>query len=483
MAELVKEQEIQLGKTIGSLAAKLERVEEKQNDLKGLKKEIKHNVRVLEAKGRSYDKIRLRADEKPSARNLNKLNKAESELEFARDSMLKSVKDARDTVASVSKDCESVSEFYHTSGNRSKAKKYGKMAERIYSREEAEIEKMSLSVSEYTLGAQYEEPECNEAEASCEEVQTTPAAQTTAQNKAQSQAQPQQPQNPFQNQFSQYPPFYFLPTYCDPTASQGSATVEVTDELRDAIKEAVKECVTPMFAALEAKILDAMSEIKVTAVCEASANVVAAPEEAEIKEEPMAEVVALPSTESVAAISSEIKKIIESLENIVLDAENINKKVGEISEAQRAVIDMQRSFARDMQGVQVKQKLVNADQAELVEAQEVVLQHQKLIKEQHEAIFAKEDESLAAISDILAKQGEVEAEIKSTIQTQKSIIQANVKNNELQRELIEKQGDLVIAQREVAIAQKQLSKAIKGRKKAESTDSEPQAESQPESQE
>ena len=239
-----------------------------------------------------------------------------------------------------------------------------------------------------------------------------------------------------------------------------------------------------MFAALEAKILDAMSEIKVTAVCEAPAKVEEASEETEIKEEPIAEEIALPSTENVAAISSEIKKILESLENIVLDAENINKKVGEISEAQRAVIDMQRSFARDMQGVQVKQKLVNAEQTELIEAQEVVLQHQKLIKEQHEAIFAKEDESLAAISDILTKQGEVEAHIKSSIQTQKSIIQANVKNSELQRELIEKQGELATAQREAAMAQKQLLKAVKVRsKKADPTDGEPQAESQPEAQE
>ena len=482
MAQLVNNRESRYESSVGSLATRLDRVEDKKSELASLKKDIKQYARDLEAKGRAYDKIRLRADEKPTSRNLNKLSRAEAEFDEARALMRGGVKIARDTVNSITADYTFAADSYSAGGSKSKAKKYSKMAEKFSNKESAEIDKIILTVGEYTLG----EIKAEGAPTESAEPTAIPEAKPTV-----TVAQPQMP--PYApNQFApQYPPFYFLPTYCDPGAQGQSVTVEVNDELRAVIKEAVAECIAPLFSDLEAKLTAAIYEIKASAPkanepptyteadfekyfepismpameFEPEAAPVEAP--AIIPEAPAcAEVDVAPETVARAnAATVEIKTVLESLAALASDAEAIAAKVGEIAEAQRNVIEMQRAFARDMQGVQVKQKLVNTDQTELLEAQEVVLQHQKLIREQHDALFAAEGEAVVAVSDLLAKQGEIESAIKASIQTQKNIIQTNVKNNELQRELIEKQGEIATAQRDAIAAQKQLARAVKLRTK------------------
>ncbi len=176
------------------------------------------------------------------------------------------------------------------------------------------------------------------------------------------------------------------------------------------------------------------------------------------------------------------RTIIEKLESL---SENLNKLLGEVAElgaayielegkhkdaveAQRRINDMQRSIAREIQGVQANQKVISQEQAALSSEQAVIIEHQKANSE-NQKIISDAQESLAQMQKTVVdtqatleeSMREILASQKGIITTQQSIITENLKNVEAGRVLSEKQSELTLLQKEVTAHQREVARSQK----------------------
>lgn len=443
--------------------------------LKRQTKEYRQGVKRVLRAGAAYDKTKSRAEEKSSAKNLARLSRAEAELSAEVDEMNALGNSARKTLAEIERTYGAISDSYLSVRKKGKARKYSKMSDKLVGGAEERLDDIAADALPYAFAGKE-----GERRAQGGEPPRRPAAQGApygqgapyyAQSRQSGQGAPWQ--MPYGAQ-----PFYFVPAYVDPTMGGAPRRPEPPREeleaiIRESVDSAVKEALAPLIESLEEKI-SAIAVVAPREVCEHTEECVV--------EEPRAEAVApvgAPTAEGVpeAGVTSEaesteqaasqVGEIIKRLEALVGEAEAVSERIKSVTDAQRAVVELQRTFLRDMQGVQVKQRLVNGEQAELAEAQEVVLQHQRLIAEKQAELGEAQKAATVGIAAIMSAQAEVDTQIKSSLQSQKSIIQSNAKNAELQRELAQKQADAARAVKEALAAQKSAARAGKPRRKAE----------------
>ncbi len=408
--------------------AKLAEIESGKFELKSYSKEYKSVVKRTVSVGRAYDKVALRSSQKPGGRNNARLQRAEGELDAAVGEMKKIEARFRDAVQAIYDKYDDVYEFYMMSGKRFRARKYRRLGEKFLNAELEKIDELGAPAAMYSAikGKDRREsfgaPHDMYANAGEPRYDRAPYGDRRAQGYSQ-------------------PPFYFVPTYMDPAAY--GKPLQKAEDVKEEVKAAVAEAMAPYIQTIDDKL--------------ANISVIPAVQATSCEGAPDAGTV-----ESAKRLIEEVKAIVVSLEELVASAERISEKCKEISTAENEVIELQRTFAREMQGIQVKQKLVNSEQTELAEAQEVTLQHQKLLNEKHTELAEEQKTLLEGIEAVTEAHRAASAAVKESIQMQKGIIQANTKNSELQRELVEKQAVLAEEQKQLVHSQKLLTRAVKG---------------------
>ncbi len=97
-----------------------------------------------------------------------------------------------------------------------------------------------------------------------------------------------------------------------------------------------------------------------------------------------------------AALSEAADKLTTTkaaLTDLLADLDKIISDVGVLTDRCRQIADMQRSSTRELQGIEVKQRLVNQEQTELAEAQENMLERQRVLTEKLNRQTEKREEA------------------------------------------------------------------------------------------
>ena len=171
----------------------------------------------------------------------------------------------------------------------------------------------------------------------------------------------------------------------------------VSIDISETVEHAVERAIAELSAALEQKIAEtiAATQLPVTESSDISQLTEAA--------------------ERIGNAASVLAGTLAELDKVVAD-------VGALADKCRTIVEMQRSTSREMQGIEVKQRLVNQEQTALVEAQEVVLQHQKLISEKHSEITQAQAASVDAVNSIIKSQKQIDSSLRESIKAQKLLL-------------------------------------------------------------
>ena len=190
-------------------------IENINEEIKNLLKELRRAASDVEDVGRSYDKIKKKADSKPNSRNTSKLTAVQDELR-------KVVLNMRGVEARIRKMLERIAAIYtklsdnaYIRGERSKAKKLSRSSEKCIRKIEKQIDEYVSAVVIY-LSILPPENRSNQAPATERVAQPRPAPQYTYGANPQNPegGYPQYPQQPVPPaQPGVVPPFYFVPAY------------------------------------------------------------------------------------------------------------------------------------------------------------------------------------------------------------------------------------------------------------------------------
>ena len=132
-----------------------------------------------------------------------------------------------------------------------------------------------------------------------------------------------------------------------------------------------------------------------------------------------------PDTALITEAAERIGSAAATLSGVIADIDKVVTEVGALAERCRTIVEMQRSTSREMQGIEVKQRLVNQEQTALIEAQEVVLQHQRLLAENQAKLNEAQATSVGAVNSIIESQRAIDASLKVSIKAQKTLLSNN----------------------------------------------------------
>lgn len=208
------------------------------------------------------------------------------------------------------------------------------------------------------------------------------------------------------------------------------------------------------------------SAVKTTELAAATAPAVSAAPVEDVKSDSDSSALQTVAKEEENALKK-LTALIESIKAIVTDADALSAVCAEIAAKQNEALALQktiseshRAMLREMQGIQVKQKVISGDQEQLVEAQESTVTRQAEILEKQKLI----EEALGTNAeklDTIAKISEnTESTIKETSTLQKANATQSAKMLEAQLELVSKQQEIAQRQKDAAAAQKKLEKKV-----------------------
>ena len=173
-----------------------------------------------------------------------------------------------------------------------------------------------------------------------------------------------------------------------------------------------------------------------------------------------------------AFVVNKLSELVEGMKNIIDSINALNTKSAEIIEKQKAASEVQneltktqRTTMREIQGIQVRQKLVITEQEALVAEQTVAFEHHKLVSEAQKALGEQQQISVDEINALVENQKALNATVKETLDSNKSIVAMAEKTAEAQKNLTEKQQDLIALQKEAMAAHRQVAR---GQRSAES---------------
>ena len=183
--------------------------------------------------------------------------------------------------------------------------------------------------------------------------------------------------------------------------------------------------------------------------------------------------------EKLTALLAGLRKITEEYVKLNAAYVEMANKQKDISELQKQTNDMQRLTAREAQGVQVNQKVINTDQVTVAQEQAIIYETQKSVTEKQKLISESQvnmqDQQKAVIDTQAALEDAMKVVMntqRDIIATQQAIIAGNNRNIETQKELTTLQVETANMQKEAGALQRQIlrdQKAI-GEKQKEAVD-------------
>ena len=167
--------------------------------------------------------------------------------------------------------------------------------------------------------------------------------------------------------------------------------------------------------------------------------------------------------EGISALMAKLEAMTADLSRLNESYRQIEEKIHEISEAQKQTNDMQRTTAREAQGVQVNQRVINKEQNEVAHEQVLLQQMQKGATEQQKILTEAQAQMQESHKAALESQATLEESMKAVLRTQRdiintqqSVVAASAKCIESQKELTALQAEAQNMQKEASTAQRQL---------------------------
>ncbi len=400
------------------------------------KAEYRDAVKKLVSVHKKYLSVRRKSEGKSTTRKNSRLSRAEDDVRLAVNVAEDSERRAMNLLKKCEDECNALFDYYFKNGKQRLAKKENDKFDKYYLKEETEIKRIGFPVKDIVESFSENKPERNERPLTDESVAYRQTQRTASPRPENNYGYP--PPHGYDTGVPHYPPY--PPRYYDPYAYRQSVNISpVNLDVTGIVEEAIKDTMDRFAQTLE-KRLDAYEKAAEESVEKVQEQVPVIPDE-------------------VIEVAQKGNEAVEKISELLSRLEGILQSVNELG---RTINDMQRTALRDMQGVQVKQKLVNQEQDALAEEQELARQRQAIVAENQKNLNER-IASLVDAVDLLAKtHAENEASLKAALSGQKSTAQSAAKSLELQKELSAKQLELALAVREAISAQKQAEKILKG---------------------
>ena len=472
--------------------------------LKQEKGEYRLAVKNLLSNEKKYQSARDAADEKPSRKRKVRLAEAEERLKLSARAVKAEERRALELLNAAQKENKALCELYQNEGRAKLARKQSARFDKFYLDEENEIRRIGEGAA--PIIARYASPD--------EEARRQRREAPADNRQPQRQDIPPRYDRPYPRSAEYdryYPerPAHYGDVRVDPFMYRQNVTISpVSVDLSPLIEEAVRETMAKFVSTIEERVdayiasfskgveaienTDApadepiinetpVAESTETAASECVAEATEAATEAvetEADLQPVAQIEEAATEPTVPAVSEleeivceerraldKLTELLEQIKNIVKDAEALSTACAEISakqkeamDVEKAIVDSHRTAIREMQGVQVKQKLLSGDQTAIIEEQEAQAARQAQIAEMNKALAQKLSDSAEALDGIVKLGESTEAAIKQTAGSQKALASQSAKTLELQLELTEKQQELFQRQKDAVAAQKKLEK-------------------------
>ena len=356
-------------------------VESEKNTLEGLREELYGTSRDVISSYKRYTRLKSKASEKKSVRIRARLAQAEDELGMYIDTYSLAQKKIQDSLVTLTGVHDKyVSELY-LSDDISTAKKAARAMDSYVKRAERFVDKVNDSVaciaSHYTL--------CIRAR---DEEKEIPVAEENA---------------------------YDMQKNMPNTTYVHSNEVEISPvsiNITPTVERAVERAINELSDALEKRIAETLSSVELPTGGTADTAAI------------------LDAADRLGTAAKVLSEVLCDLDKVVAD-------VGTMVEKCRTVVEMQRSATREMQGIEVKQRLVNQEQTALIEAQEIVLQHQRILTEKHAEIADAQSLTADVVAKIIESQKTIDSSLKDSIKAQKSLLSSNARYTEKLNKQIE----------------------------------------------
>lgn len=399
------------------------------------KAEFRDAVKRLVSVHKKYLNVKRKYDAKSSTRKSSRLSRAEEEVRLAVSVVEESERRAINLLKKNEQECNALFDYYFKNGKQRLAKKENDKFDKYYIKEEAEIKRIGFPAKD--IIEFFSEDKIEKKERPVSDEYTEPKSRSSARPGPQfNYGYPPPDFDMGEPYYPPYPPRYYDPYSYRQSVNISPVNLDVSAVVEDAVRETMDKFVKTLEKRLEPYGQNA--------------------------ENPVAERVDASIAVAEADIAAAAQKGSEALERISDVVARLEGVVQSVNDLGRAINDMQRTAVRDMQGVQVKQKLVNQEQYALTEEQELARQRQEIVAENQKNLNEEIASILERVEGLLKIHAENETALKAALAAQKSTTQGAAKSLELQKELSEKQIALSLAVRESVSAQKQAEKALKG---------------------
>ncbi len=290
----------------------------------------------------------------------------------------------------------------------------------------------------------------------------------TAQPKVPPQQRQQTPPPPPKNSYANYvtPPYCFPSEYAYRSYQpQGINIAPVSIDISSIVENAVSAAMEKFKAALDKRIDDSNLGEGVSNTQVGTVPVIS--EKVAVMEENVAENEQY-IIEKLASLTENLQKMSDEMTELSAAYMQLANKQKDAVELQRRINDMQRALSRELQGVQATQKVINQDQADVSAAQAELTEHQRANAENQKLICESQEGIAELEQSVIEKQSTIEQSMRDVLDSQKEIIaaqqavmNANLKNVDLQRELAKKQSEVTNLQKTVISEYKQVTRAQK----------------------
>ncbi len=442
-------------------------IEDSERRIEGEKKKFRKAVSGLQSADKRLRAAKQAAEDKSTARAELRLENANAEMELAV-ALYKESNQALDSIIeNVRTNTEKLARSYYDLGKRRSAKKINQRYNRFFQKQQRAIVKISencvLILENYEREKNLDRTDRGEREASQRYRESrAPQYADVGSYKPAETGYPQYPQG--QPVYYPAPPFYH-----DPYAARQSVSISpVSINVNEIVEEAVRSTMDKFIAALNERIAEYLNE---NPKPQNAQNGNPSNEEASQNNNgALAESKAAAAVETVIGeqkfvaqklgeLMNDLKAVMDNVNALSSDCMSITDKQKEASELNRALADSQRSLLRELQGVQVKQKLVVGEQEALIEEQTVAVEHQKIVTENQKALAEEQKAAIEGANEALAAQKAISEALKEIANAQKQLILQSEKNAELQKELTLKQQELIAKEKETISLHKQIMRA------------------------
>ena len=171
-------------------------------------------------------------------------------------------------------------------------------------------------------------------------------------------------------------------------------------------------------------------------------------------------------TEKLTEVAQNVKDLLSSITELSVAYVELAERQKEAIALQRQINDTHRALTREIEGLQINQKVIGQEQAAIAEEQTVVIEQQRAAAAKQKLIMDSQDNITELQRTAMDAQSILEGAIKDVLQSQKEIISSHQsiingvnKTREIQMELSSKQADLTELQRNALTEQKLLLKS------------------------